>query len=369
MAKEKPTTKICKHCKTEIPYDAKICPQCRKKVKGGVVKWIIIAIVAIIIISAIAGGGSDKKNNETKKVGTVAETVNDNTKKADVSEKSEDKTAKETPAAPAKTEYYVGDILMDGKMKIVYMASGEYVEENEFLQPKDGNKYIFLKFAFENTSTSSDDSISMYSFEAYADGYSAEQYFGGNDDLSATLSAGRGTTGCVYFEVPKESENIEIEYETNLFTEEKIKFIYEGEKDSGYVLDLAAKATEGAYSVGDVVESSKLKITYLSAAEYISDNMFIQPKAGNHFISCEFEFENVGTSDDFISFYDFDCYADGVACEANYFQENSLSATLSAGRKTKGTVSFEVPIDAEIVEVEYLSNYWTSNRVVFTVEN
>lgn len=369
MAKEKPTTKICKYCKTEIPYDAKICPQCRKKVKGGVVKWIIIAIVAIIIISAIAGGGSDKKDNETKKVGTVADTTNVNQANEATAKVNEESDTTKNPSAPEKTEYYVGDILMDGKMKIVYMASGEYVEENEFMQPKDGNKYIFLKFAFENTSTSSDDSISMYSFEAYADGYSAEQYFGGDDDLSATLSAGRGTTGYIYFEVPKDAETIEVEYETNLFTEEKIKFIYEGEKDSGYVLDLAATATEGAYSVGDVVESSKLKITYLSAAEFISDNMFIQPKDGNHFISCEFEFENVGTSDEFISFYDFDCYADGVACEANYFQEDSLSATLSAGRKTKGTVSFEVPIDAEIVEVEYLSNYWTSNRVVFTVDN
>lgn len=24
MKKEKPTTKLCKHCKTEIPYDAKV---------------------------------------------------------------------------------------------------------------------------------------------------------------------------------------------------------------------------------------------------------------------------------------------------------------------------------------------------------
>ena len=31
MKKEKPTTKICKYCKTEIPYGAKVCPQCRKK--------------------------------------------------------------------------------------------------------------------------------------------------------------------------------------------------------------------------------------------------------------------------------------------------------------------------------------------------
>jgi hypothetical protein len=34
----------------------------------------------------------------------------------------------------------------------------------------------------------------------------------------------------------------------------------------------------------------------------------------------------------------------------------------------EGTVTFEVPINAEVIEVEFLSNYWTSNRVVFTVE-
>lgn len=40
MGKEKPATKTCKHCKTEIPAGAKVCPQCRKK-QGGALKWVI----------------------------------------------------------------------------------------------------------------------------------------------------------------------------------------------------------------------------------------------------------------------------------------------------------------------------------------
>lgn len=52
MAKEKPTTKTCKHCKTEIPYDAKVCPQCRKKQGGGCLKFLLIAVIAIIVIFA-----------------------------------------------------------------------------------------------------------------------------------------------------------------------------------------------------------------------------------------------------------------------------------------------------------------------------
>jgi hypothetical protein len=248
------------------------------------------------------------------------------------------------------------------------MSSGDYTEENEFMQPAEGKKYIYLQFAFENISKTTDTSISFYGFECYADGYAAEVHYGGNDDLSATLSAGRATTGYIYFEVPVDAEVIEVEYETNIFTEKKIKFIFEGEKDSGYVQQLNTTPTEGAYKVGDVVESNRLKITYLSCEEYVSDNMFVVPAEGNRFVTCEFEFENVGTSDEFVSSFDFDCYADGMNCKAVYIRDDDLGATISAGRKTKGTVTFEVPIDAEVIEVEFLSNYWTSNRVVFTVE-
>ena len=55
---KKEGTKLCKHCKTEIPADAKVCPNCRKK-QGGKIKWIIIAIVVLAVIGAAVGGGND----------------------------------------------------------------------------------------------------------------------------------------------------------------------------------------------------------------------------------------------------------------------------------------------------------------------
>lgn len=57
-------TKVCKHCKTEIPKKAKVCPNCRKK-QGGILKWIVIVIIAIAIIGAIAGGGDDKSSTSS----------------------------------------------------------------------------------------------------------------------------------------------------------------------------------------------------------------------------------------------------------------------------------------------------------------
>lgn len=342
----------CKSCGQEIAASAKSCPHCGAKNKKPIFKkWWFWAIIAVLVVS-IGTSGNDSKEDK------VSSDPSGNHASTDESKAS----------TPAKTEYYVGDVIEDGNTKIVFMSSGDYVEENSFMQPDAGKKYIFLQFSFENISKSSDTSISFYSFECYADGYAADMYYGGDDSLSATLSPGRATTGCIYFEIPEDAQDIEVEYETNFFTEKKIKFIFEGDKDSGYVQPVNTSATEGACQVGEVVESSKLKITYLSCEEYASDNMFLQPADGYHYISCEFEFENVGSSDEFISSLSFDCYADGIDCEAVFVREDNLSATISAGRKVKGTVTFEVPLDAQVVEVEYLSNLWTSNRVVFAVK-
>ncbi len=364
MAKnEKPTTKICKHCKTEIPYDAKVCPNCRRKVKGGKLKWILIALVLVIIIAAAAGGSND---TDTKKVGEVAASSGSAAENEAVT--SETAADEEQQEEPVQTVYHVGDILQDGNLEIVYMSSGEHVEENEFMQPADGKKYIYIQLAFENTSDKSDAAVSMYSFEGYADGYSVDMYYGGEDTLSSTLSAGRSVSGYLYFEVPEDAQNIEIEYEPNFITQEKLTFVYEGDKDSGYEIEPDTTATEGALKAGETYDSDTLKITYLQCFADTSDNQFEQPKDGCHYVTCEFEFENLSDSDKAISMYSFDCFADGIACDQAYFRDDTLNATLSSGRKVKGTVTFEVPDGSSTVEVEYLDNVWTSDRITFSAD-
>ena len=81
MKKEKPTTKTCKHCKTEIPYGAKICPQCRKKQGMGILPKIVIGIIVIGVIGSVAGGNSDESSSASgtsskqEAAATVAETA------------------------------------------------------------------------------------------------------------------------------------------------------------------------------------------------------------------------------------------------------------------------------------------------------
>lgn len=65
MSKEKSTgTKVCKHCKSEIAADAKICPNCRKKQGMSKILIVIIVLVVLGILSSL-GGGDDEKEPET----------------------------------------------------------------------------------------------------------------------------------------------------------------------------------------------------------------------------------------------------------------------------------------------------------------
>lgn len=81
MKKEENGTKLCKHCKTEIPADAKVCPNCRKKQGANGCLVIIIIVVVLAILGALLGGGSDSEK-ETK---NSAKTEND-TKQEEVVE-------------------------------------------------------------------------------------------------------------------------------------------------------------------------------------------------------------------------------------------------------------------------------------------
>ena len=73
-------TKLCKHCQTEIPKKAKVCPNCRKK-QGGIGKWIIVALVAFLLIGMMGGSddssdkdsGNSSSGNNTSNVASESE--------------------------------------------------------------------------------------------------------------------------------------------------------------------------------------------------------------------------------------------------------------------------------------------------------
>ena len=128
MAKKvKPTTKLCKHCKTEIPYDAKVCPQCRKKVKGGKLLWIIIALIVFIAIGA--SGGDDEETPANNSTSSENETATENetlTVDNETSEEKEDDNVPTEYKSALKSAEVYSDMMHMSKQGIYDQLTSEY---------------------------------------------------------------------------------------------------------------------------------------------------------------------------------------------------------------------------------------------------
>lgn len=209
-------TKICKHCQSEIPVKAKVCPNCRKKQGGmgclGVALLVIgVCIALIAFIGMIVGSGS--KNKNPQKVG-----------EAETTETTEPTDSVETDES--SNVFQIGDVVETDNFRITFESANEYESNNEFLQPKDGCVYWEFKFKFENISNTDQTVSSLINWECYADNSKVDQtWIGDNNGLDATLSSGRETEGTVYFEIPKDAESIELEYDINFWQSDKIIFI------------------------------------------------------------------------------------------------------------------------------------------------
>lgn len=134
--------------------------------------------------------------------------------------------------------------------------------------------------------------------------------------------------------------------------------------------ETGTQAIDNTFNVGDVVETDNFRITYESAGEYKSDNEFLQPKDGCEYWEFRFKFENISDTDQTIStMIDWECYADNSKVDQTWVaDDNGLDGKLSAGREAEGAVYFEVPEDAESIELEYDINFWQSDKIIFVVK-
>lgn len=132
-------TKICKHCQSEIPKKAKVCPQCRKK-QGGKLKWIIIGIVVVLIIGVAAGGGDDESKQASE-----SNTEQESAKaKKDKKKVKEDEPQEEISYAPYSVSQMMND-LDSNAMNAESTYKNQYVEITGILSNIDSSgKYISL---------------------------------------------------------------------------------------------------------------------------------------------------------------------------------------------------------------------------------
>lgn len=182
---------------------------------------VALVIFGLFILYAATSSGSTKETKETTTSRT--ETVVDE-------EKPEEKQAEAPKEEPKEEEhnnrFNVGDVVETDDLKITYVSNGEYDFNNQFITPKDGYEYMYFEFIFENISDSDEHISSMLNWECYADNMKVDQTWDmDNNGLDATLSTGRQTQGIVIFEVPKDAQTIELEYDVNFWLSDKIVFI------------------------------------------------------------------------------------------------------------------------------------------------
>lgn len=157
-------TKLCKHCQTQIPKNAKVCPNCRKK-QSGILKWIIIVVVVLVIIAAISGGSGDDSSNTNKTSSNNAVTNNDDANKdeanKDEANKNEDKNdaSEEQPETEKEIEYIkcsaqnLVDIMQSNAMKASSTYKDKYIEVTGYLSVIDSDgKYFSINAGDEDYS-------------------------------------------------------------------------------------------------------------------------------------------------------------------------------------------------------------------------
>lgn len=128
---------------------------------------------------------------------------------------------------------------------------------------------------------------------------------------------------------------------------------------------------DNTFHVGDVLETKSVRLSFLSCGEYQDSNMFVKSGEGNKFVYFEFEFENIGSTDTSVGYFDFDCYADGYEADSVLITaDNAMTSitSISPKRKLSGIVVFEVPKNAESIEVEYETSFWTQKKAIFVYE-
>ena len=150
-------TKICKFCKTEIPTDAKICPNCRKKQTSMLrktAKILLLFCIAAFLLTFCSN---------------VQKFKNENNKDKNPRKISEGSSLEQEKTGTSGNVFQTGDVVETENLRISFLSAEQYVSDNEFLQPKEGYEYWKFTFKVENISDSDQAVSSLMDWECFAD--------------------------------------------------------------------------------------------------------------------------------------------------------------------------------------------------------
>ena len=214
MNKEKPTVKQCKHCKSEIPYDAKVCPVCRKKQGAPGCLIVVLVVVVLVVIAAFAGGGESSTPQKVESTSGTSQSASQ---------------ASQAQSQPEQTVFTVGDTVELNGVKTTLLSAEEYPGK-QYMMPTDGNVFLVCQFEIENDSSAEINVSSMVSFNAYCDDYSVSLSVTGEmledswKSLDGTVAPGKKINGVIAYEIPQDWQKMEISYTPSFWSGHDVQF-------------------------------------------------------------------------------------------------------------------------------------------------
>ena len=203
----------------QMAVDNAMAEQKKKKKKKRLIIFGVIAAVIVVIIIASSGGSSSDDKNKVESVNGASQTQSADEKSDD--SKSDDSTASDNQKITAGHA-----ITIDNELKISYLkCDTNFKKYSKYATVGKGKKVISATFKIENVSDTDQyiDTINCYADDKKCDSfYSVEDY---DDPFFDSISAGRSIEGTVYFEVPSNAKNIELEFENNVWTNDKVVFV------------------------------------------------------------------------------------------------------------------------------------------------
>lgn len=203
----------------QMAVDNAMAEQKKKKKKKRLIIFGVIAAIIVVIIIASSGGSSSDDKNKVESVNGASQTQSVNGKSDD--NKSDDNTASKDQKITAGHA-----ITIDNELKISYLkCDTNFKKYSKYATVGKGKKVISATFKIENVSDTDQyiDTINCYADDKKCDSfYSVEDY---DNPFLDSISAGRSIEGTVYFEVPSNAKDVELEFENNVWTNDKVVFV------------------------------------------------------------------------------------------------------------------------------------------------
>lgn len=208
----------------QMAVDNAMAEQKKKKKKKRLIIFGVIAAVIVVIIIASSGGSSSDDKNKVESVNGASQTQSADEKSDDG--KSDDSKSDDNTASDNQKITAGHAITIDNDLKISYLkCDTNFKKYNEYSAPSKGNKVVSATFKIENVSDT-DQYIST--IDCYADDKKCDSFYGVedyDDPFFNSISPSRSVEGTVYFEVPSNAKNVELEFENSVWTEDKVVFV------------------------------------------------------------------------------------------------------------------------------------------------